>query len=241
MIETLSETGSTNADLAARLSGGEILGAEMLAGGHWLVADRQGAGRGRQGRVWFDGAGNFMGSTAVHLRPGDSPPHTLALVAGLACYEAVSTHVPPPGRVTLKWPNDLMVGAAKLGGILLERVGDWVVVGVGVNLAAAPDVPGRETVALAAFGPAPDRDVFALSLAASFAAELTRWRGAGLAPIIARWQAVGTAPGTRLRVGEPGAEPVEGRFCGLDDDGALRLTLPDGTTRVIHAGEVNLA
>ncbi len=236
MIETLSETGSTSADLAARITAGE-----RVAEGHWLVADRQSAGRGRQGRVWFDGRGNFMGSTAVQLRQGDPAPHTLALVSGLALQAAVSTHVPPPLRVTLKWPNDAMVGAAKLAGILLERVGDCVVVGIGVNLAAAPPVAGRQTVALAEFGPAPDRDGFAYALAASFAAELARWRTAGLAPVIARWLAVGHPPGTPLRVGEPGGETMAGRFAGLDNDGALVLTLPDGTTRAIHAGEVNLA
>ena len=217
----------------------------MLAEDYWLVSDRQSAGRGRQGRVWFDGAGNFMGSTAVRLRAGDPAPHTLALVAGLAVHEAVSAHVPPPLRVTLKWPNDAMIGsgegAAKLAGILLERVGDWVVVGVGVNLAVAPPVAGRETVALAQFGPAPDRDSFARALAACFSAELARWRGAGLAPVISRWLAVGHPIGTPLRVGEPGGEAISGRFAGLDDDGALALTLPDGTIRAIHAGEVNLA
>ena len=221
----------------------------MLAADYWLVSDRQSAGRGRQGRVWFDGAGNFMGSTAVRLRAGDPAPHTLALVAGLAVHEAVSAYVPPPLRVTLKWPNDAMIGsgegAAKLAGILLERVGDWVVVGVGVNLAVAPAVAGRETVALAQLGPqfgsGPDRDGFARVLAACFSAELARWRGAGLAPVISRWLSVGHPLGTPLRVGEPGGEAISGRFAGLDDDGALALTLPDGTTRAIHAGEVSLA
>ena len=62
MIQTVAETGSTNADLAARLRSGERVGE-----GDWLVADRQVAGRGRQGRPWSDGAGNFMGSTVVRL------------------------------------------------------------------------------------------------------------------------------------------------------------------------------
>ena len=236
MIETLTETGSTSADLAARISGGE-----PVAEGHWLVADRQSAGRGRQGRVWFDGAGNFMGSTIVHLRSGDPLPHTLALVAGLACHGAVSPHVAPPASVALKWPNDAMIGPAKLAGILLERVGDRVVVGMGINLAAAPPVEGRETVALARFGPAPDRDDFAHALTTCFAAELARWRGAGLAPIISRWLAVGHPLGTPLAVTGVGTERIAGTFAGLDEEGALRLTLPDGTTRVIHAGEVNRA
>ena len=66
--------------------------------------------------------------------------------------------IPPPHRAMLKWPNDVLIGGAKLAGILLERVGDAVVIGIGVNLAAAPDLPDRATIALSAFGPAPDRD-----------------------------------------------------------------------------------
>ncbi len=235
MIAVVPETGSTNADLAARLTRGD--GAHE---GDWLIADRQSDGRGRQGRAWFDGSGNFMGSTVVWAQPGDPALHTLALVAGLAVHEAVSTRLPAPGRALLKWPNDVTIGAAKLAGILLERVGDAVVVGIGVNLAVAPDVAGRETVALATFGPAPDRDLFARDLAAAFAMDLGRWRTYGLAPVIARWQAAAHPIGTPLLVGEPGEVPLAGEFAGLGSDGALLLRLPDGTKRTIHAGEVRL-
>ena len=235
LIERLSETGSTNADLAARLSGGG-----PLPEGHWLLADRQSAGRGPQGRVWCDGLGNFMGSTLVRLGGGDPAPGSLALVAGLAVWEAVSPFVPPPAQASLKWPNDVMIGAAKLAGILLERVGDAVVVGIGVNLAMAPSVPGRESVALNHFGPAPDRDTFAEALAARFAAGVARWRIYGLEAVLSRWLAAGHPLGTPLSVGE-GATALAGRFAGLAEDGALRLSLPDGTTHIIHAGEVNLA
>ena len=236
MIRTLPETGSTNADLARALASGERLGE-----GDWLVADRQTAGRGRQGRTWFDGHGNFMGSTVVRLTPGDPAAGSLALVAGLAVHEAVSPLVPPPHAALLKWPNDLMIGAAKLSGILLERVGDAVVVGIGVNLAAAPVVEGRATIALSAFGPAPDRDLFADMLSRQFARELERWRTYGLEPLVRRWLAAGHPAGTPLSVGEPGEQPIIGEFAGLTADGALQLRLPDGTTRVIHAGEVRLA
>ena len=236
MIETISETGSTNADLAARLAAGQF-----VAEGQWLVADRQSAGRGRQGRVWQDGLGNFMGSTLVHLRPGDPAPGTLALIAGLAVLEAVAPLVAPPHRVLLKWPNDLLIDGAKLAGILLERIGDAVIVGIGVNLAQAPNLPDRATFALSAFGPALDRDVFAGNLAGAFAEELHRWRSYGLAPVISRWQAAGFAKGTPIFVQNGPTGPLSGTFDGLCDDGALRLVLGDGTACVIHAGEVNLA
>ena len=236
MIHTVAITGSTNADLAARLAAGEA-----VPEGEWLVADRQSAGRGRQGRAWSDGAGNFMGSTVVHPGTGDPPPATLALLAGIAVQEAVSPLIPPPAMARLKWPNDLLIGPAKLCGILLEAVGKAVVVGIGVNLAQAPAVPGRETIALSHFGPAPSRDLFAASLARQFALELERWRSFGLEPMLRRWQAAAHPRGTELVVGEPGEVPLRGTFAGLGADGALQLALTDGTTRTIHAGEVRLA
>ena len=236
MIQFIASTGSTNADLAAR-----IAAHERVAEGDWLVADRQGAGRGRQGRAWFGGAGNFMGSTVIHLVPTDPAPGTLALVAGLAVLEAVSPLIPPPHVAQLKWPNDLLIAGAKLCGILLELVGDAVVVGIGVNLAAAPEIEGRETVALAAFGPAPDRDTFASTLAQCFDRELERWRSFGLDPLLRRWHAAAHPLGTPLLLGEPGETPLTGQFAGLSMDGALQLRLADGTTRTVHAGEVRLA
>ena len=236
MIEFVHETGSTSADLAARLSAGEF-----VPEGHWLVADRQTAGRGRQGREWFDGSGNFMGSTVVHLRTGDPEPASLSLLAGLAVIEAVSACVAAPEAIRLKWPNDVIVGSAKLAGILLERKDETVIVGIGVNLASSPQLPDRKTVSLADLGTEQSRDAFAEKLARTFDLELERWRNYGLAPIIKRWLAAAHPQGTPLIVDEPGEAPVEGTFIGLGDDGSLQLRLADGSSRAIHAGEVSLS
>ncbi len=234
MIEFIPETGSTSADLAARLRA-----AEAIPEGHWLIADRQTAGRGRQGRVWHDGVGNFMGSTVVHLTFGDPPPGSLALLAGLALHEVISAHLPPPHRTPhramLKWPNDVVIGTAKLAGILLEREGDAVVVGIGANLASAPSVPDRTTIALADLTTPPARDQFAAELAAQFAVELARWRAYGLPSVIARWLAAGHPLGTKLSV-----DDLAGSFAGLTDDGLLQLRLGDGSLRIVNAGEVRL-
>lgn len=233
MIRFVPETGSTSADLAERLRAGDY-----ISEGDWLVADHQTAGRGRQGRVWTDGAGNFMGSTVVHLRAGDPLPPTLALSVGLAVHEAVSQLGVP---AMLKWPNDVLVGTAKLVGILLERVADSIVIGIGVNLAQAPALPDRDTVSLAELGVHVDRDTFAGSLARTFDEELERWRNFGLGPIVSRWTAAAHSPGTLLRVGSPGESTIEGEFAGLTQDGALQLRLPDGTTRIVNAGDVRVA
>ncbi|MDG6078239.1 biotin--[acetyl-CoA-carboxylase] ligase [Erythrobacter litoralis] len=235
MIETVAETGSTNADFLARIDANEV-----LHEGTWLVADRQGSGRGRQGRVWQDASGNFMGSTPVAVKPDDPPPHTLSLVAGLAVYEATAPLIPPTARAALKWPNDLLLNDAKLSGILLERSRDTIIVGIGVNLFKAPVLPERKTIALSHFGPAPDRDMFAQSLVERFAQELERWRTYGLDLLIRRWMQAAHSPGTLLTVMPPGEEPLSGSFAGLTNEGNLCLALPDGGERVIHAGDVVL-
>lgn len=235
MIERVSTTGSTNADLASRLRAGERIGE-----GYWLVADRQSAGKGRQGREWFDGLGNFMGSTIIRLSPADPAPATLALVAGLAVYEAVLPHCPDPSALRLKWPNDLMLCGAKLAGNLLERVDDCVVVGIGVNLVAAPDLADRVTVSLQDLGPAPEGGLFAGELARSFAQEVQRWRTFGIETLLRRWQSAGTPKGTPVTVHEQADGFVSGIFGGLMPDGSMRLCLADGSHRAIHAGDVIL-
>lgn len=236
MIHYVAETGSTNSDLSARLLAGEL-----LPEGDWLVADRQIAGRGRQGRSWNDGSGNFMGSTVIHPTDRDPPRNTLALLAGIALHDVVSDLIPPPARAQLKWPNDLMIGGAKLAGILLEGAGNSVVLGVGVNLAQAPDLRDRDTVTLAAFGPAPDRDIFAEKLAVGWRGELDRWRTYGLAPLINRWEAAAHPKGTRLAAEIAGEGRIPGSFEGLAEDGAALLRLDNGEVRAIHAGELTFA
>lgn len=233
-VEFVARTGSTNRDLRER-----IAGARAVAEGYWLVADRQSEGRGRQGRAWLDAPGNFMGSTVVNLQPGDPPAASLSFVAAIAVYEVVVNHVASPQSLVIKWPNDLMLAGAKLAGILLERVGDAAVVGVGVNLAAAPELADRTARHLAENAPAPDRDAFARELAASFDREVDRWRQFGLDPLFARVLAASHPPGSRLTVHGADGARLTGEFCGLEPDGALRLRLADGTVHAVHAGDVS--
>ncbi|MGB7411411.1 MAG: biotin--[acetyl-CoA-carboxylase] ligase [Sphingopyxis granuli] len=230
-IERIAQTGSTNADLLARLAGGEHVGE-----GHWLVADRQTAGHGRLGRPWGDGLGNFMGSTVVRLTAADPPASTLALVAAVALARALAAFAPQI-PIQVKWPNDLLVDGAKCSGILLERAGDTVVIGIGVNLAVAPDLPDRPTFSFASRGVAIDRDRFADALAVALMDALWTWRQEGVASIVRAWLPLGHPVGTPLHVSEQG---IDGTFDGLAPDGALRLRGADGTVMLIHAGDVEL-
>jgi BirA family biotin operon repressor/biotin-[acetyl-CoA-carboxylase] ligase len=232
IIRTVAETGSTNDDVAASAR-------EGAPEGLWLRADRQSGGRGRQGREWHSPPGNLYASTLVRLRPGDPPAPTLALVAAVALHE-VATAFAGGAPIEIKWPNDLMVAGAKLSGILLERLDDAVVVGFGVNLAEHPDQTARPSTSFAALGGAPDPVLFLEALAESFARWLERWRHEGLEPIRLRWLARAHPPGTALSTHTASGAWVEGVFDGLDEGGALRLRLADGTARIVHAGDVFL-
>ena len=235
MIEFIEETGSTNADILARLAAHERVGE-----GHWLIAKRQTGGRGRQGRKWFDGFGNFMGSTVVHTDAEHPAPHSLALVAGLAAYEAILPYLPEPGALQLKWPNDLLLRGAKLAGVLLERSGNAVVIGMGVNLRLSPELPDRQTTALAHVTSPPELDAFANTLARHFDSELVRWRNFGLEPLIRRWLSCAHPVGTPVSVHDPSGEILLGTFDGLDTNGSLKLRMIGEETRVINAGDIVL-
>ena len=161
-------------------------------------------------------------------------------MAAVAAHEVAAAWAgPAASRLSVKWPNDLLADGVKLTGILLEREGDAVVIGIGVNLAEAPKLPDRPTIALAHLGVAPDPAVFLEDLAQSLARWIARWRGEGLAPVRTAWLTAAHPIGTALSAAV-GEERVEGLFDGLDEDGALRLRRADGATLTIRAGDVFL-
>jgi BirA family biotin operon repressor/biotin-[acetyl-CoA-carboxylase] ligase len=214
------------------------LAASGLEEGVWLRAERQTVGRGRMGRSWVSPPGNLSASTLVRIRPSDPPTATLALVAAVAVEETVSAYA--PGLALLKWPNDLLIHGAKVSGILLERAGDAVVIGIGVNLAHYPTDTDRRATSLAAHGAAVAPEDFIETLAEAFARWVESWRGQGIDTIRRRWVAHAYPIGTPLNVRLPDGVAIDGLFDGLDPDGALILRLADGTRRVIHAADVFL-
>lgn len=142
----------------------------------------------------------------------------------------------PHATIRIKWPNDLLASGAKLAGILLEREGEAVIAGFGVNLAHRPQGLERPATSLAALsGSAPHPATFLGALAEAFAMWLARWRSGGVGAVRAAWLAAAHPIGAALAT-----SAGEGLFAGLDESGALRLRLADGTTRVIHAGDVFL-
>jgi BirA family biotin operon repressor/biotin-[acetyl-CoA-carboxylase] ligase len=168
-------------------------------------------------------AGNL--NFSAMLRPAPAPLLAAAwsLLAGVAVYEAVAGLLPVPGGLMLKWPNDLLLNGGKLAGVLIDSSlagGDveWVVIGVGVNLATAPVVAGRVTASLAAAGVACAPEEMARRLMA----EIDRWRAEPFGAVRAAWLERAHPVGTRLRV-QQGDQVIEGAFMGLAEDGRLRL------------------
>jgi BirA family biotin operon repressor/biotin-[acetyl-CoA-carboxylase] ligase len=157
-------------------------------------------------------------------------------VAGLALVEAIDVTVPAQ-PLMLKWPNDVVLQGKKLAGILLERSGDRVAVGFGVNLASAPELPDRQGASL---GGQITPEAFAPLLAASFARLVSLWRQSNPAMIAQAWLARAHPPGTPLTVHASAEETRSGRFDGLEPDGALRLRRDDGSLDIVRAGDVEL-
>lgn len=209
--------------------------------GAWLRADQQSGGRGRLGRQWLSPLGNLYCSTIVRLREDDPPAHLLAFVTGLAVVDSVLAVLPECGA-RLKWPNDVHVGGAKLAGILLERRRDVVVVGIGMNVALAPDVPGRSVTCLHDLGAMTQIDAAAMLelLAQRFAARLFQWRTTPPSTLLELWSAAAHKPGEAMTVQRGPEDRIDGVYDGLSSDGALRLRLADGRIEIVSAGDVHL-
>ena len=234
VIETLAETGSTNSDLLARLARGED-----VTEGYWLRAERQSTGRGRLGRQWEGEKGNLYCSTVVRVRPGDPPPQTLTYAVSLAVFDTLQAVIADADGLALKWPNDVLFENAKIAGILLERQGSAIVVGIGVNIVHAPRVAGRETISLREIGTLeePNAAVFIERLARHFAQRVAAWRS-DRQMTLSKWQQLAHEPGAPLLVSNPDGSRQAGNFAGLENDGALRLRMPDGSYTRVYAGDV---
>ena len=177
----------------------------------------------------------------------------LGFVAGVAAIEALRALCPREAGFALKWPNDILLGRAKLGGVLLEGLalssGDErlpaagvVVVGVGVNCVAAPQSVPYPATALATLGAqAPSVQAVFAALSDSFCATLELWAGGlGFAEIRRRWLDAAAGVGESVQVRLARGEEIEGRFETIDADGRMILA-SDAGRRVIDAGDVILA
>ncbi|HEX8605560.1 MAG TPA: biotin--[acetyl-CoA-carboxylase] ligase [Pseudoduganella sp.] len=237
-IEAVPETGSTNADLLARLPTGGLTGPVLR------IADVQTAGRGRAGRPWLSAPGASL--TFSLAWPFRGPLQRLAglpLAVGVALAETVASLGVP---VQLKWPNDLMKDGAKLAGVLVETgtAPDgvlWAVTGCGINLTMPDEL---ETEIGRAVSSAPwlarmDRNELVALLLSRLAAVLAEFDDTGFAPFRERWNALQAWRGQPVNILDHGAVRQQGLAAGVDDAGRLLLDTPAGTVAVL-SGDVSL-
>jgi BirA family biotin operon repressor/biotin-[acetyl-CoA-carboxylase] ligase len=234
------EIDSTNSEAMRRATVGE-------RGPLWITARLQTRGRGRSGRAWASAGASLAATLMFSPRCPVPALAGLSLVSGVAAYDAIAGALPEAKRhlVRLKWPNDVLIGRAKLVGILVESsiIGEDVVavIGTGINIGAVPDVGGRETTALVEHGSSAD---FA-SMSAALAEALARWievwsDGRGFSAIRQVWLERSGPVGEPMTV-NAGGELVAGRYAGLDDDGGLLLDVGQGAPRKFSFGDVALA
>ncbi|MCB0926626.1 MAG: biotin--[acetyl-CoA-carboxylase] ligase [Mycolicibacterium insubricum] len=232
-IDVVDETGSTNADLAARAAAGEDIARTVLA------AEHQTAGRGRHGRSWATPKGSQL-AMSVGV-PTDSVPADqwgwLPLLTGVAVAEAVRELTGVAAR--LKWPNDVMVGEQKLAGILAEVAGPVIIVGIGLNVAlTADEAPVPTATSLAMLGyPGIDRNLLAADILGRLAEGIEAWRvGAGEA-VAADYRRLSVTLGRQVRVQLPGDREITGMAIDIDANGGL--IIDDGTSRqTVAAGDI---
>ena len=260
-IEIVEETGSTNADLMARMKALPQR-RDALARPIVRVAYLQTAGRGRRGRSWVAQPGDALlfSLACVLPRPIDGLAG-LSLAVGSALVDGLRTlPVTAPGQIALKWPNDVLLEGDKLVGVLIETA--WstpdataVVIGIGTNVrgadelakkidalnagASAPPVPGTTPTALARAWPDANlTDTFAAELNALETA-LLRFGEAGFAPFQARWNACHAYAGREVVLFEQGKELMRGIAVGVDERGQLLVDTPQGR-EIVTTGDVSL-
>jgi BirA family biotin operon repressor/biotin-[acetyl-CoA-carboxylase] ligase len=249
-VEVTAVTGSTNADLLARARAGAPEGLV-------LAAEEQSAGRGRMGRAWVAPPRAAL-TFSMLVRPRAVPPARrgwLPLLAGVAVASAVRAVAGVEAR--LKWPNDVLAGPAKLGGILAEAAGDAIVVGIGLNVSTepaelpppgpnpgAPGAPGSALAAtsLRAQAGRLDREPLLTAILDGFERRYQAWIQAAGDPerceLRAEYTGLCATIGRRVRAELPGGQLISGLAAGVDPDGRLVVRVPPDSEFPVAAGDV---
>ena len=251
-LQAHDSIGSTNADaLAAGFAGDP--------GGLWIVARQQTAGRGRRGRPWSSPHGNLAASLLLLPEADAAVAATLGFVAGVALSRALAEVLPRglvrigidgadaadgSGRVALKWPNDMLADGAKLAGILLEsgKTGDGrqaIVVGIGINVVAAPDGLPYPATSIAGLGISRSAEQVFESLSDAWVDAFSLWNeGRGVPAVLEQWRGAAAGIGAPVAVTQDG-ETIRGVFETIDELGRLIVRANDNRRIAITAGDVH--
>lgn len=245
-IIRVSDTGSTNADAMRLALSGEVLPL-------WVTAERQSAGRGRAGRTWASEPGNLQASLAFASKAPLQRAGELSILAGIALIDGIRA-ISPLAEIVglrLKWPNDLLIGTAKAGGILVETTtargepafqtgnGFLAVMGFGLNVATCPEIPGRAVASLAGNGLSLTPDTVLECLADHCEAWIARWdNGQGFQAIRQAWMDRAGLIGEPITI-QTASGPLSATYQGLAPSGALLADI-SGRLETITYGDVAL-
>jgi BirA family biotin operon repressor/biotin-[acetyl-CoA-carboxylase] ligase len=229
----VDRVGSTN-DLARALA------EEGAREGTVVVAREQTGGRGRMGRAWASPPGGLW--LSVLLQPDDPADPRLALVVGIGVVEALRGNA--GAAIGLKWPNDLMLGGRKVGGVLVESAPPWAVAGIGVNVNVdRADLPAGVRAAAVSLAEVLGRHLDLEEVGASVLTGLDEvyaaYRAGRTAEVLARWRRLSVTTGRLVRV-QAGGRVIEGTALDIDDDGALLVVPPGGTPQRLLGGDVTV-
>ncbi len=240
-LARFEEIDSTNVEAARRYDGGE-------RGPLWIVSRAQNQGKGRlAGRVWTSPPGNLYSTFLLTVAAPAGTLGQTSFVAALAVIDTLNRLGGPDIGLSLKWPNDVLLGGRKVSGILIESLGGnggdgWTLaIGCGINLAVAPESVRYPATALAEIGVTVSPDAVLPVYADALERRLAQWDGGrNFAAVRHDWCGFGPAEGSDIAV-TAGTETLSGRFAGLGEGGALRLALEGDIVREIHAGDVEPA
>ncbi len=245
-VSVYDEATSTS-DLARQaLSDGAASGAAFQA----LIQTK---GRGRHGRFWSSPKGNlYLSVVFLPTRPMMEWPG-VSLVVSVALAKALD-QVIAPNRISLKWPNDVLVDGKKIAGILIEAHEKGLIIGVGVNLVSAPEVTegGWPAICLADIinNTRQDKaaseamitlDAFRDGLIIEMEAALSNWQDSGFQECLQEWMARAAFLGQKIYIQDEAHDTIEGVFRGINPDGTMRLELAGGDMLSLAAGDVKRA
>lgn len=224
---------STNDEARAAFDRGEP--APLL-----ISSAAQTSGRGRAGRSWTQLPGNFAGTFLFDApRALAREPGVVSLLSALAIREVLVSHGVEPAAIALKWPNDVLLREAKVAGILGEMLTagrrSAILVGVGVNLAAAPERTRFRASAVFPQRP-PDPRRFGEGLGDRLSSWINQVAERGVEPVFSAWRNHAWRRGRALTV-TIGSQSLTGIFSDIDGHGRLILRLPDGRERTVSAGD----
>lgn len=257
ILERVAETRSTNDDLMARWRAGGLI--DPVA----RLSKKQTHGKGRAGRTWYAHAGDSLAfSLALPFNKSPAELSGLSLVAGLAVIEGICAALNTNERMLyqqglrLKWPNDIVIGHAKVGGILIEggqsspNDPSWMIIGVGLNVRSrisesaelksthSGPIGGLDQLLMQG-QTLPDLDFIWLSLVAAFERLCTEFNQTGFASFMQRWSDWDAYQGEPVFTCHLGEKDIEGVASGIDHTGAYQIQT-DHAMIAIHAGDVSL-